>query len=313
MSDIEAQIESDEPIEPIAMPGYYFVAFVDLLGQADALAQLGRIPKSREEVNAVFAGMTETGTIVRNVRNSFSRYFTMRGVSQERLERVPPELRDEYRSISSLKAFQVGFSDSFVLSVPLQAVVEDPDPRGFARSVNDLWNALFGLSCLSLAVLRQGIPVRAGADVGLGVEMFPNEVFGPALLNAHRLESQVAEYPRTAIGENLLAYLSMLEQLPQTVLLNEFTANRARDCRRFICAAPDDAWPMLHFLTPFVLASPGDFVEGKRLAHEWVRGQIQKYAAARNGKLFRRYARLGRYFDAYTPPPPSSAGPSPEL
>ena len=69
--------------------------------------------------------------------------------------------------------------------------------------MTSLWHALLGLACRSLSALQQGIPLRGGIDVGLGTEMFPNEVYGPALLNAYRLESQAAEYPRTALGENL--------------------------------------------------------------------------------------------------------------
>lgn len=81
------------------------------------------------------------GTVVRNVRNSFAQYFSQREALPATLEGIRPDKGDEFARIYSLKVFQVGFSDSFVLGVPLQAVVGKADAEGFARSVNDLWNA----------------------------------------------------------------------------------------------------------------------------------------------------------------------------
>ena len=284
---------------PVQFPGFYFVAFIDLLGQSDELAQIGRIPKSEEERNQFFTTMIQVGTVTRNVRDSFSTYFSTMSSLQPSVEHIRPDKREEFTRINARMVLSIGFSDSFVVSLPLQAVTTVPEPEGFARSATSLWHALLGLACMSLSALQQGIPLRGGIDVGLGTEMFPNEVYGPALLNAYRLESQVAEYPRTALGENLGAYLAMLEQLPQDVPLNEYTKNMVGLCRKLICAAPDDGWPMLHFLSPVVMDAPGNFVAAKRVASDWVRGRINHYRTERNGKLFRRYVRLARYFGSY--------------
>jgi hypothetical protein len=57
---------------------------------------------------------------------------------------------------------------------------------------------------------------------------------------------------------------------------------------------------MLHFLSPIVMDAPGGFVEGKQVAFDWVRAQIEQFSKQRNGKLFRRYMRLARYFASYS-------------
>ena len=44
--------------------------------------------------------------------------------------------------------------------------------------------AVYGLAGMSLAPLAEGIPLRAGIDVERGIDIFPNEVYGPALLKA---------------------------------------------------------------------------------------------------------------------------------
>jgi hypothetical protein len=48
-----------------------------------------------------------------------------------------------------------------------------------ARAVFDLWRALLALSIFSVESLAQQIPWRAGLDVGLGMLIYPHEVYGP--------------------------------------------------------------------------------------------------------------------------------------
>ena len=296
---VETPADQLRTVEQSPLPGYYFVAFVDLLGESNKLTAIAGTPRTDNEKLANLRAMKEATELVRNVRNSFAEYFKMRTADPAVLEKLPPERREEFARIRSLKVFQVGLSDSFVIGIPLTPREGESEPVALARAVNDIANALLGLACLSLAALQQGIPLRAGIDVGLGMEMFPNEVYGPALLNAYHLESQVAEYPRTAFGETFFAYLSFLEGLPKDVILNQFTANMVQHCRQFVCPSPDDGWPMLHFLSPFVMAAPGGFVKARQDADAWVKAQIARYGVERNGKLLRRYTRLSRYFDAY--------------
>ena len=79
---------------------------------------------------------------------------------------------DEFVRISTFRFFHVGFSDSFIIGMPLQAVETPLDVEGLARSVTQLWDTLLGLAWLSLLALKQGIPVRIGVDAGLGLRCF---------------------------------------------------------------------------------------------------------------------------------------------
>ena len=302
MSDdrpVAAPADQLPAVEQSPLPGYYFVAFVDLLGESAKLTAIAGTPRTENEKLANLRAMKEAGELVSNVRNSFAAFFKMTTVDPAVLETQPPKRREEFARIRSLKVFQTGFSDSFVIGIPLTPRDGDSESVALARAVNDIHNALFGLAFLSLNSLQQEIPLRAGIDVGLGMEMFPNEVYGPALLNAYHLESRVAEYPRAVLGETFFTYLSFLEGLPRDVILNQFTASMVHHCRRLVCPSPDDGWPMLHFLSPFVMAAPGEFVQARHEAETWVKGQAARYGTERNGKLFRRYTRLSRYFDAY--------------
>ena len=48
-----------------------------------------------------------------------------------------------------------------------------------------------------------GRPLRGGIDVGLGLEITADEVYGPALERAHYLESRLADYPCVLVGDEL--------------------------------------------------------------------------------------------------------------
>src|SRR5437867_756383 len=99
--------------------------------------------------------MKETGFLVRNIRNSFSEYFEgSKKLNPDVLEKMAPERREEFAKIRAFKVFQLGFSDSFVVAIPL-GVENGTDPVGLARAANEVWSALFGLATLSLRSLSQ--------------------------------------------------------------------------------------------------------------------------------------------------------------
>ena len=285
--------------------GFYFVAFVDLLGQREKLSQFAGVPRSNTDKDAFFRAMSETGGVVRNVRNSVAEWLASnKHVSEDALASLPPERREEFTSVRTLEAFQTGFSDSFTVAFPLQ--VDGVDERlSRARAVVDAWNALLGLSALSLLSLAQGIPWRAGVDVGIGMEVFPNEVYGPALLNAYTLESRMAEYPRILVGRGLVDYLNFMEHLAPAEPLDAYAARMATRSKEFISTS-DDGWPMLHMLSPAVLKASANLVAAKRTAHQWVREQCGQFWSQNDEKLFRRYTRLLRYFDAFAAAPETS-------
>jgi hypothetical protein len=145
--------------------------------------------------------------------------------------------------------------------------------------------------------LAQGIPWRGGIDVGIGMEIFANEVYGPVLLSAYSLESTAAEYPRVVIGRGLINYLEFVHRLPPAEPLDAFAASMAGGAKEFICTS-DDGWPMLHFLSPAVMKAPGNHLQNKQTAHNWIREQVKRHWSATDDKLFRRYSRLLHYFDA---------------
>lgn len=278
--------------------GYYLFAYCDLLGQKEELMKITALSHGPETQPAVIAILKRTAGRVMNVRQGFTNYFeAARRGSTDHLERLTPKERAEYLRMRTLTFHQVGFSDSFVISVPLGTSEE----FGSATAAMGMWTALWGLAAMTLMTMSLGIPIRGGVDVERGVTLFSEEVYGPGLVRAYELESTIAKYPRLVIGRGLIDYLEFLE-LEGTTKWHAAARSMARKTRELIYRDPDDGQDMLHILAPTVLSeSPpidADMAKLARAAHEWVQRELDRFRESEQMELRDRYARLLKYFNA---------------
>jgi hypothetical protein len=77
-----------------------------------------------------------------------------------------------------------------------------------------------------------------------------------------------------------------------------------------IIAAPDDGLPMLHLMAPHLFKFFKGHQDHLIAAHSWVRLQVHDFERSGNKKLYQRYVRLLRSFDAYAPTPNSPSSPT---
>jgi hypothetical protein len=274
--------------------GFYLVAFVDLLGQQEALRRLEALPHTRESKNEVMEAVYKTAQRVIRVRKAFERFFDEARTRRSLPTGLSAEQMDDYTKMREATVFyQIGFSDSFVIAVPL---VEHE--FGAAPCALGVWAALFGIAGIFLTTLAEEIPLRAGIAVERGLNLFRNEVYGPALLHAYHLESKCAEFPRAAVGDGLLGYLSYLDRLDDEKHWNRLARNIAGDCRQVITYAPDDGHPMLHMLSSRLLGIGPLFGEAATRAYKWTKQEHERHREAGNQKLSTYYYRLLGYFNA---------------
>src|SRR5947209_11171441 len=95
--------------------------------------------------------------------------------------------------------------------------------------------------------MAQGQVYRGGIDVGVGAEIEPGEIYGSALSRAVELESQVAQYPRIVIGDELMTYLIETTHLPGSDNTTRYIKGMAGKCLDLITADVDGR-PILHYL-----------------------------------------------------------------
>ena len=294
---------------PFHNVGFHLVIYVDLLGQTNELDKFRRMPTTEEERQAVVEAIKRTGGHVYLIRSMLKDLIldaTSQPPSGATLAQLPnDEARESFKRARTFEIKQIGFSDCFVTSASLD---DRGEAEGVTRVAATVYSALQGTAAAALLAAAHKIPMRGGVAIGTAVNIHDNEVYGPALADAYRLESKVAEYNRIVVSPTVFDFLNYLENLPQDTAFKQGASARARECReKLICFAPDDGLPMLHILSPEVLYLPtktpgtswGDDL--CKPAYDWARSEAQRFADERNMTMWGRYVRLLRYLDAYMP------------
>lgn len=267
--------------------GHHLVLFLDVLGQRERFRGLA-LPSNANERSQVQEVLRQTAGFVLGLRDLFRTQFTLfeQGANASRFTASP------------LRPNLIGFSDSFVISVPLR------NENGDLVPIVTVFSALSAAAIVMLTSLATKHALRGGVDVGLAAEITPGEIYGTALERAYLLECSVAQNPRIVVGEELSNYLSCV--------LREF-GNRSDGVARSITAiaqkcvgliAKDtDGQNILDYLGPVVNANsvPAHKDSIIRPAYEFVLAEEQRFIAAGNLELVKRYVLTRQYFESKLP------------
>ena len=143
-------------------------------------------------------------------------------------------------------------------------------------------------------------PIRGGIDVGLGINITADEIYGPALERPYRLESRVAAFPRVVVGDDLWNYLNHVENQHAKSPLGRVAISLATGTKKFI-TTDSDGQRILNFLGDQI-ASLWSADERRELfppAYSYVIEQHGCWTQRNNGLLRDRYSRLREYFEAH--------------
>jgi hypothetical protein len=200
---------------------HYLVAFLDILGQRQSLRKLTALPTNEEEKTRFIAHIRESYAKVSRIRKDFKEYFDASDSYIPNTNLVPSEHQEQFIASQKDDVSFYGFSDSIIICVPLMSNDEN------CTALNGVYSTFVATSGLGLFALSEKIPVRGGLDVGIAAQIEEKEIYGPALERAVHLEHQIAEYPRFVIGNELLNYLSWVENQKYTSRLGEIAKNIA--------------------------------------------------------------------------------------
>jgi len=270
-----------------------------MLGQKEAYNGIKDIPTNEEEEKALNAAHVFTVEFIKKFRGSiieiFEYYCSSRkdtkssvGSSEEDLKRV--------------KLKYSHFSDYVQMYVPLY---HEKDGDYYVSCVNGILGILMACGGMLLISLAEKHAFRVGIDVGIGVNIEENEVYGPALFNAYLLESRISQYPRIVVGDTLIDYLSKLKQGERQFASQETIDIEAckligTKCLNMI-SIDGDGIPIVDYLgAEFIKlykTFPGDlFNEVYEKAKQYVENEYRIHKEKRNIKLALRYERLSNYF-----------------
>jgi hypothetical protein len=265
--------------------GHHLVAFLDVLGQRDKFRGL-RLPTNAKEKTEVKEVLRQTAGFVLDLRKVFQNQFEAfeAGLATMRAHTNEP-----------LRPHFVGFSDSFVTSVPLRN-----DSGDLVRIVT-VFSALSAAAAVILTSLASKHPLRGGIDIGLATEIGPEEIYGTALERAYLLESKIAKYPRIVIGDELWKYLNAARakfENDTTPIAKSITAIVQKIMA--LITADTDGNRILDYLCPIIVQHSGpDYAKHMvQPAYEFVLSEQKRLIAEGNPQLIERYASLRNYLES---------------
>ena len=267
--------------------GHHLVAFLDVLGQRERFKQL-QLPKTPEENAEVAEVLRQTAGFVLELRKTFADQFaTFESALTALKQHTPDPVCPKF----------VGFSDSFVTSVPLR------DEGSSLVQITTVFSALTAAAVVMVTALASQHPMRGGIDVGLATEIAPGEIYGTALERAYVLESQEAGYPRILIGDELWNYLNMAREHFSALKTPESKTVTSIIDRMFLLIAIDaDGKRILDYLGPVLSGlqnSETKFASGMiKPLYAFVIAEQQLVTASGYPKLISRYDALRGYVES---------------
>jgi len=270
---------------------YYLVVFLDHLGQRSVLREVTGLPPDQASNDRFLGLMKSSLGKVLKIRRTLKEYFDLSSTRKPNLDLVSTELREGISLSQKSEIYYYGISDSYIIAIPLMNSDDHCTPMNGIYSV---FIATCGFGLLSLAA---GIAIRGGLDVGIGTKIENNEVYGPCLERAYFNESQLAEYPRHVIGEELINYLYSVENGQYSTRFGLISKELAKLCKGMIIRDNDGHY-MLDFLGDKAKEGYGDSINSEIVnnAFKYVVSQQKHFEEKNNYKIASRYFRLMNYF-----------------
>lgn len=270
--------------------GYYFVAFIDIVGQRDKLKQLVSLPSNAAENQDVARILLETSEYVKDLRGQFDTLFEAAAKPTGLLDRLKPEQRAWVEQRKQTILWRRGFSDSYFMTVPCWY-----ESSWGAYSLA-IYSSMFSICGLFIWSLARGKPFRGAVEVGLGTEISKEEIYGPVNVRVFELEKD-AGYPRIIVGKGLLNHLDDLEQRCSDNLEGKHTKNSIQDCRNLITADHTDTL-ILDPMGKGVGSVPGAVApEMIEHAYKFVVSQ-EEFFSKSDRKLHGYYSHLRKYCES---------------
>ena len=292
-------------------PGFYVIGIFDVLGQRSRLVEpITFPPRTDDETEAVVRNLRDTAIAVDRFRRLFRGQFDERRVVlAEEVSQVPASHRAQVEAALGWNLVDWGWSDTWCVAVRLEAGSGATGAAAMMIGVRRLLEAAAATWLFSMAT---GIPIRGGVEIGQAVGMREGDIYGQALVEAHRLESNVAAGPRIVLGEDLVAALQ--EARRDADDRYQGAAELAAHCCFLLRRDPSDWRATVDVLGSW--AQPGGpshnpfLQEAFNRAHEYVRAELRRHESTGCEKLAARYRALLAYFDERAPAWESSAPPA---
>jgi hypothetical protein len=151
--------------------------------------------------------------------------------------------------------------------------------------------------------LADKTPFRGAITIGDGGVLKDDSFYGPALAEAHDLESKIAGYPRVLVSNKVRQFLSDESTYSDDPEIDKAMQSLANTCRSLICQDADGHW-IVDFLgkgSAGIFRSTRDCVNIIKMAYDFVGEQVEQFSQSGNAKLAGRYCVLKKYIESRLP------------
>jgi hypothetical protein len=149
--------------------------------------------------------------------------------------------------------------------------------------------------------LADRTPVRGAVCIGTGTELAANNFYGPALAEAHYLESECADYPRIVVSARTAQFVKKETNFSTNPMVNRGMVNLATVCQSLLhYGGKGEA--LVDYLGEGMqyFSSPLDpkLIDAVRKAYSFVISESDRFRKEGNEKLANRYVSLRNYFES---------------
>lgn len=290
----------------------YVVAFLDVLGQRAAFKPLEKFPiieQSDEFKEALESIHVDTVHNVKTLREAFVGLFNDITAERPIPKGIPQDKVEVFKEMRKTNLKYKSFSDCMQFFACLNT------DKFHCQAMNAVQTMFTATGGLLLATLAERKVFRAGIDVGIGIEIEEDEVYGQALFRAYDLESKIAKYPRIVIGDTLINYLrNLAHQNPQ--IPNQSSEDialcktMAEYCLKSL-KQDIDGYIMLDYLGENFSIGLKEALEEKfqlyfDLAFDFIQSEYMRFKKAKDSQMAQRYHWLYQYFLEYKARNPSA-------
>jgi hypothetical protein len=271
---------------------YYFIAFIDVLGQSKELLKLNRLPTTPEEKAKASVILHNTAGNIVDLREGFRKFFRARNRSTGILDSLTPDKREIAERARRAEALITSISDAVIIAVPLS------NENDHCLSMSSIYSALYAICGLFITSLAIGKPFRSGIDTGIGVPISKNEVYGGALVKAYKLEKSSAKYPRIVVGDSLIEYINTVQKQNSNTDYAKLAKKWAGDSKLYIIDDKDKT-KMLDVIGEGVKSISGG-VDSKLVetAYRFIVQSQKEFKNSGEIELYFRYGYLRDYFES---------------
>jgi hypothetical protein len=226
--------------------GNYVVCIMDLLGQKEKLKDWDTMPADAQLSPKMTAAIKATIGAVEGFYRGFTTYFEAQKKSTSPLNDLSLFLmntteREIYLRQKEVELSVQQFSDTFVFFAPIA------NSRG-ELNILSVYAVLGACSMAMLYSLGSKIPLRGAVHIGTGIKLPELSFYGPALAEAHRLECQVAQYPRIVVSPFVTSFVQHKPTSMGSKFIDGWFTEMLSVCQNMLAVDGFDGQPIVDWL-----------------------------------------------------------------